>query len=66
MKKTVIVTGGSRGIGAAICRAFAASGYNVVINYNASEKEAEKLSALSGLPLKMTTVKEKEPKDPYG
>lgn len=43
MKKVVIVTGSSRGIGAATIIEFAASGYNVVINYLNSEKEATKL-----------------------
>lgn len=33
MPKTVIVTGGSRGIGASICRLLGAEGWNVVVNY---------------------------------
>lgn len=41
--KTVIVTGGSRGIGSAIVVEFAKAGYNVVINYQNSESEASKL-----------------------
>ncbi len=40
MTKTVLITGGSRGIGRAICRSFAEAGYVVIINYNRSEKEA--------------------------
>lgn len=44
MKKTVIITGASRGIGAQIAREFHKNGYNVAINYNKSEEEAEKLS----------------------
>lgn len=39
--KTVIVTGGAKGIGRAISYEFAKSGYNVIINYKTSVKEAE-------------------------
>ncbi len=39
-KKTVVITGSSRGIGASIAESFALRGYNVVINYNNSEKQA--------------------------
>ena len=46
MKKTAIVTGGSRGIGRQICIELAENGYNVVINYNNSEKKAEELKSL--------------------
>lgn len=40
MKKTVLITGSSRGIGAKTALKFSDMGYNVVINYNNSEKEA--------------------------
>ena len=40
--KTVIVTGGSRGIGKCIAENLAKEGYNVVLNYNKSVKEAKK------------------------
>ena len=43
MNKTAIVTGGSRGIGAAIVSFLAKEGYNVVLNYNKSEEIAKKL-----------------------
>ena len=42
--KTVLITGGSRGIGAATARRFAAAGYRVAINYNRSEREALELA----------------------
>lgn len=43
MNKTAIVTGGSRGIGAAIVRMLAEVGYNVIINYNKSDEIAKKM-----------------------
>ena len=44
-EKTVLVTGASRGIGAAVAWAFANAGYRVAVNYNASKAEAETLAA---------------------
>ena len=44
MAKTVIVTGGSRGIGAATCIRFAELGYNVILNYNNSREAAVMLA----------------------
>ena len=41
--KTVIVTGGARGIGAEIVKELAKERYNVVLNYNNSEKEAKQI-----------------------
>ncbi len=43
MNKVVIVTGGSRGIGASIVRVLANSGYCVMLNYNKSENEAKQI-----------------------
>ena len=43
MRKTVIVTGSSKGIGAATAILFAQSGWNVVINYNESFESANLL-----------------------
>lgn len=45
---TAVITGSARGIGAAIAALFADSGYNVVINYNTSEKEALELKEKLG------------------
>lgn len=43
--KTVIVTGGSKGIGSGICRAFALEGANVVVNYRSDAAQAEAFAA---------------------
>ncbi len=43
MKKVVIVTGSSKGIGAATIKYYANNNYNVVINYNHSLDDAQKL-----------------------
>ena len=40
MQKTVLITGASRGIGAATAYKFASNNYNVIINYNNSYDEA--------------------------
>ncbi len=40
MKKTVLITGSSRGIGSSIAETFAQNNYNVIINYFKSEKKA--------------------------
>ena len=41
--KTIIITGGSRGIGKCMAENFAKDGYNVVLNYNKSEKQAKQI-----------------------
>lgn len=41
--KTVIVTGGSRGIGAATVKELAKANYNIVLNYNKSEDSAKNI-----------------------
>ncbi len=41
--KTALITGASRGIGAATAELFAKSGYNVILNYNESEAQARAL-----------------------
>ena len=40
MRKTVIITGGSRGIGEAVVRRLAKENYNIILNYNKSEEKA--------------------------
>src|SRR3989344_1245319 len=46
--KSVLVTGGAKGIGEAITRAFASEGARVFVNYNTSKAEAEKLAKEEG------------------
>ncbi len=46
--KTVIVTGGSRGIGAAVVARFAAEGWRVVFTYVANDEAAEKVAGDTG------------------
>ena len=41
--KNIIVTGGSRGIGKCLVENLARDGYNVLLNYNKSEKQAKKI-----------------------
>lgn len=43
--KVILVTGGSRGIGAATCRLAAKAGYRVAINYASNEAAAKALAA---------------------
>ena len=44
--KTVLVTGGVRGIGASIALAFLKKGYRVIATYSKDEESAQKISAL--------------------
>ena len=44
--KYALVTGGSRGIGRAVCKKLAEMGYHVLINYARNREEAEKTLAL--------------------
>ena len=41
MTQVLVVTGGSRGIGAATCRAAGSAGYAVAVNYRSGQPEAE-------------------------
>jgi len=70
MEKVVLVTGGSRGIGASIVEEFAKKGYNVVINYvNNSEKanslknEIEEKYNIKALAIKADVSNELEVKN---
>lgn len=68
-RKTVLIIGASRGLGAAIAKVFAKNNHNVIINYNNSEEEANKLAQeleqynVEVLPIKADITNEKEIKD---
>ena len=46
MPKSILVTGGTKGIGKAIALELAKQGNNIAINYNSSKKEAEELKQI--------------------
>jgi acetoacetyl-CoA reductase len=50
MTRTALVTGGSRGIGAAISIALKAAGYKVAANYAGNDEAAQKFKAETGIP----------------
>jgi len=56
MARTAVVTGGTRGIGAAICKALKAEGYNVHANYGGNDDAAKKFSDETGIPARKWDV----------
>src|SRR5438045_3271622 len=51
MTRVALVTGGTRGIGAAISKALKAAGYNVAASYAGNDAAAEKFKAETGIPV---------------
>ena len=51
MARVALVTGGTRGIGAAISKALKASGYKVAASYAGNDAAAEKFKAETGIPV---------------
>jgi acetoacetyl-CoA reductase len=51
MSRVALVTGGTRGIGAAISKALKAAGYTVAANYGGNDEAAGKFKAATGIPV---------------
>ena len=68
-RKTVLITGASRGLGAAIAKVFAKNNHNIILNYNNSETEALNLTEelkqynVEVLPIKADMTNEEEIKN---
>jgi len=51
MPRVALVTGGTRGIGAAICKALKAAGYKVAAVYHGNDEAAQKFKAETSIPV---------------
>jgi acetoacetyl-CoA reductase len=56
MSRTALVTGGTRGIGAAIARALRESGHQVVVTYQGNDKAAATFTEDTGIPARKWDV----------
>ena len=59
MSKNVLITGGTRGIGAACAEIFIKNGYNVYAIYNSDEKSAKEISKSLGLKIYKADVSDR-------
>ena len=64
MPRVALVTGGTRGIGAAICKALKAAGYKVAANYAGNDEAAQKFKAETGINVYKWDVSSFEPAPP--
>lgn len=68
-RKTVLITGASKGLGKALAKVFAKNNHNIILNYNNSEEEALKLAQelkqynVEVLPIKADLKKEEDIKN---
>src|SRR6201998_4252320 len=51
MARVAVVTGGTRGIGAAIAKSLKAAGYKVAANYGGNDEAAQKIKAEARIPV---------------
>ena len=51
MARVALVTGGTRGIGAAISKGFKDAGYKVAANYGGNDEAASQFKAETGIPV---------------
>ena len=51
MARVAVVTGGTRGIGAAISKGLKQAGYNVAANYGGNDEAAQKFKSETGIPV---------------
>jgi acetoacetyl-CoA reductase len=51
MARVAVVTGGTRGIGAAISKALKGAGFNVAANYGGNDEAAQKFKGETGIPV---------------
>src|SRR5260370_5596768 len=51
MARVAGVTGGTRGIGEAVCKALQTAGYRVAANYGGNDEAAQKFKAATGIPV---------------
>ena len=51
MARVAVITGGTRGIGAAISKALSAAGCKVAANYGGNDEAAQKFKAATGIPV---------------
>src|SRR5689334_15029085 len=51
MARVALVTGGTRGIGEAICKALKAAGYKVAASYAGNDEAAQKFKSGTGIPV---------------
>ena len=61
MARVAVVTGGTRGIGEAICKALQAAGYKVAANYGGNDEAAQKFKAATGIPVYKWDVSSYDP-----